>query len=98
MLVENKVVDRIEVMENGCVQIRTRVDVVKDDVTIASSFGRKVIVPGDDFSQEDEKVKSICSSIHTSEVVEAYKEFIKSLGEENSVIENLVPEEENLVE
>lgn len=94
MLVENRVVDRIEVMENGCVQVRTRVDIVKDDVTIASSFGRKVIVPGDDFSQEDVKVKGICSSVHTSEVVEAYTKE----KEENSDIENLVPEEENLVE
>lgn len=81
MLVENKIVDKIEVMENGCVQVRTRVDIVKDDVTIASSFGRKVIVPGDDFSQEDEKVRGICSSVHTSKVVEDYKEFIKNLGE-----------------
>ena len=94
MIEEKTIADRIEVLENGVVQVRTRSDISRDNVVIASSFTRKVIVPGDDFSQEDEKVKSICSSVHTSEVVEAYKEFIKSLGEENLTIENLIPEEE----
>ena len=82
MLVENKIVDKIEVMENGCVQVRTRVDIVKDDVTIASSFGRKVINPGDDFSQEDEKVRSICSTVHTTQVINEYQESRKKLVDE----------------
>jgi hypothetical protein len=93
MIEEKTIADRIEVLENGVIQVRTRSDVFRDNVVIASSFTRKVIVPGDDFSQEDEKVKGICSSVHTSEVVEAYKEFIKKLSEEN-----LVPEEGNPVE
>ena len=98
MIEEKTIPDKIEVLENGVVQVRTRSDIFRDNVVIASSFTRKVIVPGDDFSQEDEKVRGICSSVHTLEIVEAYKEFIKSLGEENSIIENLVPEEENPVE
>tara|TARA_Y100000289_G_C3851955_1_gene113989 strand:- start:344 stop:610 length:267 start_codon:yes stop_codon:yes gene_type:complete len=82
MLVENKIVDKIEVLENGCVQVRTRFDISKDNVAIASSFDRKVINPGDDFSQEDEKVRSVCSTIHTPQVVNEYKESRKKLVDE----------------
>ena len=82
MLVENKIVDKIEVLENGCVQVRTRFDISKDNVAIASSFDRKVINPGDDFSQEDEKVKSICSTVHTAQVINEYKESRKKLVDE----------------
>ena len=110
MIEEKSLADKIEVLENGVVQVRTRSDIFRDNVVIASSFNRKIIVPGDDLSQEDEKVRGICSSVHTPKVVEEYKEFIKKLGEQNiaienlilededSGIENLVPEEENLVD
>ena len=30
--------------------------------------------PGDDYSQEDAKVQSVCALIHTPEVIAAYKE------------------------
>jgi len=67
------VVDRIEVLENGCVQVRTKTAILEDGHQISGSFHRHVVVPGDDYSGEDARVQAICSATHTPEVVEAYR-------------------------
>jgi len=64
--------DLIEILESGHVQVRTKTSIVKNDEVIAESFFRKVISPGDDYSEESEKVKSICELIQTKEVVDKY--------------------------
>jgi hypothetical protein len=66
-------VDLIEVIENGCIQVRTKTAIKEDGVEISSKFHRHVVEPGADVSGEDAKVQAIASSIHTAEVVEAYK-------------------------
>jgi hypothetical protein len=67
------VVDRIEVLENGVLQVRTKTAIKEDGVEISSKFHRHVVVPGADVSAEDAKVKAIAASIHTPEVVAAYE-------------------------
>ncbi len=67
------VVDSIEVKENGCVQIRTATRVVEDGSILSQSFHRHVVAPGDDYSNEDGRVQTICAATHTPEVIEAYK-------------------------
>ena len=67
------VVDRIEVIENGCVQVRTKTAIMEDGVQLSGSFHRHVIAPGDDYASEDPRVKAICKATHTSAVVNAYK-------------------------
>jgi hypothetical protein len=66
-------VDLIEVVENCTLQVRTKTAIKEDGVEISSKFHRHVVVPGADYSAEDAKVQAIASSIHTSEVVEAYR-------------------------
>lgn len=68
-----EIVDRIEVVENGCVQVRTKTAIVEDGKEISSTFHRHVVAPGDDYSAENDRVKAICLAIHTPEVVAAYK-------------------------
>jgi len=67
------VVDLIEVTENGCVQVRTKTAIMEDGVQISGSFHRHVIAPGDDYANEDARVKAICKATHTPAVVNAYK-------------------------
>jgi hypothetical protein len=67
------VVDRIEVVENGSVQVRTRTSIMEDGKQISGTFHRHVVAPGDDYSAEDAKVQSICSAVHTAGVIAAYK-------------------------
>jgi hypothetical protein len=66
-------VDRIEVLENGIVQVRTKTAIMEDGKAISSQFHRHVVVPGADVSGEDAKVQAIASSIHTADVIAAYQ-------------------------
>ena len=67
------VVDLIETLENGCVQVRTATRILDDGVAVSSSFHRHVVTPGDDYSQEDPRVQAICAVVQTPEVIAAYK-------------------------
>jgi hypothetical protein len=73
MLEKIQIVDRIEVIESGVVQVRTKTAIKEDGVEISSKFHRHVVAPGDDYSGEDFRVRAICAALHTVEVVEAYK-------------------------
>jgi hypothetical protein len=64
--------DLIEVVENGCVQVRTKTAIMEDGKQISSTFHRHVITPGDDYSAEDARVKAICAATHTQSVITAY--------------------------
>lgn len=66
-------VDSIEVLESGCVQVRTAIRIVEDGVVISQSFHRHVVAPGADYAGEDARVKAICAATHTNEVIDAYK-------------------------
>lgn len=66
-------VDLIETLENGVVQVRTKTAIKEDGVEISSKFHRHVVVPGDDYSAEDARVKAICAAMHTPQVIAAYK-------------------------
>jgi hypothetical protein len=66
-------VDLIEVIENGCIQVRTKTSIKEDGVEISSKFHRHVVAPGDDFSAEDARVQAICAATHTAAVVSAYQ-------------------------
>lgn len=73
MLKKVQVVDRIEVIENGCVQVRTKTAIMEDGKQISGNFHRHIIAPGDDYSKEDPRVQATCAANHTPEVIEAYK-------------------------
>ena len=66
-------VDLIEVIENGCIQVRTKTAIMEDGKQISGQFHRHVVAPGADYSQEDAKVQAIAASIHTAEVIAAYQ-------------------------
>jgi hypothetical protein len=73
MLEKVVVVDLIEAVENGCVQVRTATRIMEDGKQISSTFHRHVVVPGADYSGEDTRVQGICAALHTTEVIAAYK-------------------------
>jgi hypothetical protein len=73
MLEKQTVVDLIETVENGCVQVRTCTRIMENGKQISGTFHRHVIVPGADYSAEDAKVQAICAAVHTAEVIAAYQ-------------------------
>ncbi len=76
MLEKVTVVDRIEVVENGCVQVRTKTAIMENGNQISGVFHRHVVAPGDDYSGEDARVQAICAATHTADVIAAYKASI----------------------
>lgn len=80
MLEKVVVVDRIEVIENGSVQVRTKTVIMEDGKQISGNFHRHVVSPGDDYSQEDARVQAICAATHTADVVAAYKAAVAAQG------------------
>tara|TARA_A100001201_G_scaffold13501_1_gene16565 strand:- start:210 stop:494 length:285 start_codon:yes stop_codon:yes gene_type:complete len=92
-LEKETVVDKIEVLENGQVQIRTATVIKEDGAELNRSFHRHVLAPrtksgdtwGDtDISGEDAKVQAIANATWTSDVKSAYETLIDSqtsLGE-----------------
>jgi hypothetical protein len=73
MLEKIEIVDRIEVVESGVVQVRTATRIMEDGKQISGTFNRHVVAPGDDYSAEDARVKAICAATHTAAVVSAYQ-------------------------
>ena len=72
-LEKQTVVDKIEVIENGNVQVRTATRIVEDGSVLSAAYHRHVVAPGQDYSQEDARVQAICAATHTTEVIAAYQ-------------------------
>jgi len=81
------VVDKIEVLEMGQVQVRTATVIKEDNKELTRSFQRHVVNPrtksgdtwGDtDISSEDARVQAIANATWTSDVKSAYETFIDS--------------------
>ena len=86
-LTKETVVDKIEVLEKGQVQVRTATRVLEDGVQLSSSFHRHVVEPstktGDtwadtDISGEDARVQAICNASWTADVKTAYQNMINA--------------------
>ena len=88
------VVDKIEVLEKGHVQVRTATRIMEDGVELNSSFSRHVVTPqvrsgyekgvsagtwaATDVTGEDARVQAICTAAWTTEVIAAYKAIVLS--------------------
>ena len=67
-------VDKIELVGSfHHAQIRTATIILDDGVEISHSFHRKVLAPGDDYSNEEQWVQDVCAAAHTPEIVAAYE-------------------------
>lgn len=75
-----EIVDQIEVIKNGCVQVRTKTSIMEDGKEISASLHRHVVAPGNDYSGEDARVQAICAASHTAEVIATYKAAAAAQG------------------
>ena len=86
MFDKQTVVDRIEVLADQTVAVRYLVTVTEDGQPFAEQVKGNYFKPGDDYSAEDAKVQAICSTVHTPDVVEAYR-----LAQLDKMLNNTVP-------
>jgi hypothetical protein len=72
MITETSVIDSINVLDDGQIQVR-RADLVhRDGVEIAKSYHRHVVHPGANLANEDSRVIAIATVVHTPSVIAAY--------------------------
>ena len=84
-LTKEIVIDKIEVLELGQLQVRRATRVKEDGAVLSSSFHRHVVVPstksgdtwGDtDISGEDARVQAVANATWTDSVKTAYEEMV----------------------
>ena len=72
-LTETKVIDKIEVVESGTLQLREATRIMRDGVEIAKTFHRTSLTPGQDLTGQPANVVAIANAAWTAEVVAAYE-------------------------
>ena len=73
-LASSTVIDKVETLQDGTIQVRQAEIITKDGVEIARNFHRWVRHPGDTAAQSDPApVPAIASAVWTTEVVAAYE-------------------------
>jgi hypothetical protein len=85
-LTKETIVDKIEVLEMGQVQVRTATRVKEDGAVLSSSFHRHVVEPSTknksdawvdtDISGEDARVQAIANATWTDSVKTAYQAMV----------------------
>ena len=66
-------IDRIEVIENGTVQVRQATIITENGSQVSRTFHRWCITPSEDYSTQEQQVQDICKVAHTPEVIAAYQ-------------------------
>ena len=91
-LEEITLTDKIEVTQNGALQIRHRHAIIDSETgeEKAASFHRHVANPGDDVSGECERVKAVAAAVWTDECIAAYQ---ASLATEPESVATEIPTE-----
>lgn len=75
-LTERTVVDKIEVLESGKIQIREASIIERDGTEVTRTFHRYVLNPGDDVTAEEQRVQDVAATVWTQEVIDAYQASI----------------------
>ena len=82
-LTKETIVDKIEVIENGIVQVRTATRVLEDGVQLSQAYSRHFLEPSckdsgswadTDISGEDARVQAVATATWTSAVKTAWQE------------------------
>ena len=72
-LTKEQVIDKIEVVENGVIQVRQVTRIMEDGKQLSSSYHRWSFAPGSDVSDQPANVQAIAVAAWTPEVIAAYK-------------------------
>ena len=74
MLEKNIVIDKIEVLEDGQIQVRQATRIMEDGKEIGKTYHRWVLAPdAKDISTQNDRVKAIANTVWTNEVKDNFK-------------------------
>ena len=72
-LTKEVVIDKIEVVENGIIQVRQATRIIEDGAQLSQSYHRWSLTPGQDLTGQPANVVAICNAAWTDEVIAAYQ-------------------------
>ena len=75
-LSKEQVIDKIEVVENGTLQVRQVTRIMEDGQQLSSSYHRWAFAPGSDISEMPANVQAIAAAAWTEEVIAAYEAMV----------------------
>lgn len=72
-LTEDTIIDSIEVLYDGHIQVRRANRVFRDGVEVSKTYHRHIVYPGQDLTRQDARVQAIARVVHTKAVIAAYQ-------------------------
>lgn len=75
-LTESKIIDKIEVVGIGFLQVREVTRIMRDGEEIAKTYHRWAFSPGDDVSAMPANVQAIAAATWTPEVIATYNAMV----------------------
>jgi len=82
-LSEKVIFGKIEILEDGQIQLREDIIVMRDNIEITRMFHRRVIEPDENHNETDSRLVSVINAIWTPEIITKYKRDKE--GRENAV-------------
>ena len=73
MITERATIGKIEVLEDGQLQLRKDTVIERDGEEVTRVYHRRVLAPGDDVSGEPPRVRAIAQVVWTQAVIDAYR-------------------------
>jgi hypothetical protein len=73
MLNKETAIDQITIQENGIILYREATRIIEDGKELTKTYHRSSLTPGQDLTGVPDKVKSICDTAWTSDVIAAYQ-------------------------
>ena len=86
-LSKEQVIDKIEVVENGTLQVRQVTRIMEDGKQLSSSYHRWAFAPGDDVSEMPANVQAIAATAWTPAVIAAYQAQVQAMIQANQLSE-----------
>jgi len=72
-LTKEQLIDKIEIVENGIMQVRQVTKIMEDGKQLSSSYHRWAFEPGSDVSAQPANVQAIAAAAWTPAVIAAYQ-------------------------
>jgi hypothetical protein len=77
-LTKEQKIDKIEVVENGTLQVRQVTRIMEDGKELSSSYHRWAFEPGSDVSEQPANVQAIAAAAWTPAVIAAYQAQVEA--------------------
>lgn len=85
MIEKHVYIDKIEILEDGSIQVREATQIVEDGSVLSTTYtNRRIIAPDHDISNESQEIQNIAKIVRTPERLEKYNakksRFEESIG------------------